>query len=108
MFDNRLDKIRVDDEAQLSHHLISEISWSRIENLEEAISIGDMMKVKILEIDERSGKFRLSRRALIERPAHIPEPERRSNFGRDDRRGGRDNRRGGRDDRRPRRDDRKR
>jgi polyribonucleotide nucleotidyltransferase len=87
---------------------ISEISWSRIENLEDAISIGDMMKVKILEIDERSGKFRLSRRALIERPAHIPEPERKSNFGRDDRRGGRDNRRGGRDDRRPRRDDKRR
>lgn len=97
---------------------ISEISWHRVENLEDEISVGDSMRVKILEIDQRSGKFRLSRKVLMEKPegyVEKPRGERRDSFsrdrrggGRDDRRrGGRDDRRGGRNDRRG-RDDRKR
>ena len=75
---------------------VSEISHSRIENVTDVLKEGDMVKVKLIEIDKRSGKMRLSRKALIERPAGMPEERRR-----DDRRGGGD-RRGGdrRDDRR--------
>jgi polyribonucleotide nucleotidyltransferase len=97
---------------------ISEMSYSRIESLDGVIELGEMMKVQIIGIDERSGKFRLSRKSLMEKPegyVEKPREERRGGFndrrggGRDDRRGGgRDDRRsGGRDDR-PRRDDRKR
>ncbi len=48
---------------------VSEISHSRIENVEEVFSEGDMVKVKLVGIDRKTGKFRLSRKALIPRPA---------------------------------------
>ena len=97
---------------------ISEISWTRIENLEDVIEVGDPMRVKILEIDQRSGKFRLSRKVLMDKPeGYVEKPRsdrKRDSFSRrDDRRGGgrndrrRDDRRGGRNDRRG-RDDRRR
>ena len=93
---------------------ISEISWHRVENLEDEIAVGDPMRVKILEIDERSGKFRLSRKELMEKPEGYVEKPRenrsRDSFSRDRRGGGgRNNDRrggGGRNDRR--RDDRRR
>ena len=48
---------------------ISEIDWKRLETVEEAgIKEGDKLKVKLLEIDPKTGKFKLSRRALIEKP----------------------------------------
>ena len=48
---------------------ISEISWTRLESVEDAgIKEGDMIKVKLLEIDEKTGKFRLSHRVLEEKP----------------------------------------
>lgn len=47
---------------------ISEISWKRIETMDGIFSEGDKVKVKLLEVDKRSGKFRLSRKALLERP----------------------------------------
>lgn len=96
---------------------ISEISWHRVENLEDEISVGDEMRVKILEIDQRSGKFRLSRKELMEKPeGYVEKPRddrKRDSFSRDRRGGGRrddrrrDDRRGGRNDRRG-RDDRRR
>ncbi len=52
---------------------ISEISWSRIEKVEDVLKVGDMIKVKLLDIDKRSGKFKLSRKVLLEPPAHIKE-----------------------------------
>lgn len=83
---------------------VSEISHTRIDKVEDVFKEGDPVKVKLIGIDKRTGKFRLSRKALMERPAGMPEREERN--GRDDRRGG--DRRGGdrRDDRR--RDDRRR
>lgn len=47
---------------------ISEISWTRIENVSDVLSEGDKIKVKLLDIDKKSGKFKLSRKVLIPRP----------------------------------------
>ena len=48
---------------------ISEIAWKRLESVEEAgIKEGDTIQVKLLEIDEKTGKFRLSHRVLEEKP----------------------------------------
>ena len=57
---------------------ISEIDWKRFETMEEAgIAEGDKIQVKLLEIDPKTGKFKLSRRALIEKPEGYEERERR-------------------------------
>ena len=48
---------------------ISEISWDRIENMEASgIHEGDEVTVKLIEIDKKTGKFRLSMRALQDKP----------------------------------------
>ena len=48
---------------------ISEISWKRLETVEEAgLKEGDHIQVKLLEIDESTCKFRLSHRVLEEKP----------------------------------------
>ncbi|MDD6253271.1 MAG: polyribonucleotide nucleotidyltransferase [Bacteroidales bacterium] len=91
---------------------VSEIAWEKTENVSDVLKVGDEVDVKLLEIDEKTGKMRLSMRALIEKPEGYVEPERRPRpQGRDDRRSndrrGND-RRAPRDDRRgERRDDRK-
>ncbi|NOX84620.1 MAG: polyribonucleotide nucleotidyltransferase [Chlorobi bacterium] len=46
---------------------ISEIDWKRIENVEDVLKVGDKIKVKLIGIDARSGKLKLSRKVLIER-----------------------------------------
>jgi len=80
---------------------ISEIDWKRLETVEEAgIKEGDKIKVKLLEIDPKTGKYRLSRRVLLEKPEGYVEPQRRP---RGDRRPRRDGERRF-DDRRPRRE----
>ena len=58
---------------------ISEIDWKRLETVEEAgIKEGDKIKVKLLEIDPKTGKYKLSHRVLIEKPADYQErPARR-------------------------------
>ena len=80
---------------------ISEIDWKRLETVEEAgIKEGDKIKVKLLEIDPKTGKYKLSRRVLLEKPEGYVEPQRRP-------RGDRRPRRGGErrfDERRPRRE----
>ena len=69
---------------------ISEIAWKRLETVEEAgIKEGDHIQVKLLEIDPKTGKYKLSHRVLVEKPEGYVERERRP-----------------RGDRRPRRDDR--
>ena len=48
---------------------ISEISWNRLESVEDAgIKEGDKLQVKLLEIDQKTGKFRLSHKVLTEKP----------------------------------------
>ena len=80
---------------------ISEIDWKRLETVEEAgIKEGDKIKVKLLEIDPKTGKYKLSRRVLLEKPEGYVEPLRRP---RGDRRPRRDGERRF-DERRPRRE----
>ena len=69
---------------------ISEIDWKRLETVEEAgIKEGDKMKVKLLDIDQKTGKFKLSRRVLLEKPEGYEERrERRPRPERGERRGG--------------------
>ena len=47
---------------------ISELSWERIENVEDILKEGDIIDVKLLAIDEKSGKLKLSRKALLAKP----------------------------------------
>jgi polyribonucleotide nucleotidyltransferase len=47
---------------------ISEIEWRRLEKVEEVLKEGDMIEVKLLSIDEKNGKLKLSRKALLPRP----------------------------------------
>ncbi len=47
---------------------ISEIKWERLENMEGVLEIGEEIKVKLLDIDKKTGKFRLSRKVLLPRP----------------------------------------
>ena len=58
---------------------ISEIDWKRLETVEEAgIHEGDKIKVKLLEIDPKTGKYKLSHRVLIDKPAdYVERPARR-------------------------------
>ncbi len=57
---------------------ISEIDWKRLETVEEAgLKEGDKIQVKLIDIDEKTGKFKLSRRALMEKPEGYVERERR-------------------------------
>ncbi len=96
---------------------ISEIDWKRLETVEEAgIKEGDHIQVKLLEIDPKTGKYKLSHRVLIEKPAdYVERPARRERGDRPERgerrprpeRGERGERRDDRrDDRRDRRPDR--
>ncbi|MBR5038799.1 MAG: polyribonucleotide nucleotidyltransferase [Prevotella sp.] len=75
---------------------ISEIDWKRLETVEEAgLKEGDKITVKLLEIDPKTGKYKLSHRVLIPKPEGYVERERRPRPERPDRRNGRN-----RDDRR--------
>ena len=88
---------------------ISEIEWKRLETVEEAgIKEGDKIKVKLMEIDPKTGKYKLSHRVLLEKPEGYVERERRPRGERGERRprreGGerRDGRRENREHREPR------
>ncbi|MFT3737861.1 MAG: polyribonucleotide nucleotidyltransferase [Breznakibacter sp.] len=48
---------------------ISEIEWRRLEKVEDALKEGQEIDVKLLDIDAKSGKFKLSRKVLLEKPA---------------------------------------
>ncbi len=91
---------------------ISEIDWKRLETVEEAgIKEGDKITVKLLEIDQKTGKYKLSHRVLIPKPeGYVERPPRRERPERGDRpeRGERSERgdRGDRGDRRQPRQDR--
>ena len=82
---------------------ISEIDWKRLETVEEAgIKEGDHIQVKLLEIDPKTGKYKLSHRVLIEKPADYVERPARERGERRER-----PERGERRDRRPDRGDRR-
>ncbi len=54
---------------------ISEISWKRLETMEGIFKEGDKVKVKLLDVDQKTGKFKLSRKALIPKPEMQPKPQ---------------------------------
>ena len=47
---------------------VSEISWERVENVEDVLKEGQEIEVKLIDIDERSGKLKLSRKVLLPKP----------------------------------------
>lgn len=92
---------------------ISEMDWNRVEKAEDFTKEGDMLEVKLIGVDEKTGKLKLSRKALlpkpegyVERPPRGDRPprrdDRRDNNRRDNNR--RDNNRRDNNFRRPRRD----
>ncbi|MGL5892764.1 MAG: polyribonucleotide nucleotidyltransferase [Bacteroidia bacterium] len=57
---------------------ISEVDWKRLESLDGVLKQGDILQVKLIEIDEKTGKFRLSRKVLLPKPEGFQErPPRR-------------------------------
>ncbi|MCQ2283300.1 MAG: polyribonucleotide nucleotidyltransferase [Bacteroidales bacterium] len=54
---------------------VTEIAYRRIENVEDVLKVGDKIKVKLIEIDEKTGKFRLSHKVLLPKPEGYVEPE---------------------------------
>lgn len=52
---------------------ISEIEWRRLETMEGVIKEGDVVKVKLIEVDPKTGKFRLSRKVLLPKPEGFQE-----------------------------------
>lgn len=48
---------------------ISEVMWKRLESMEGVLQVGEEVKVKLIEIDPKTGKVKLSRKALLEKPA---------------------------------------
>ncbi|PIB34866.1 polyribonucleotide nucleotidyltransferase [Reichenbachiella sp. 5M10] len=47
---------------------ISEIKWERVEKMDGVMEVGEEVKVKLIEIDKKTGKFRLSRKAILPKP----------------------------------------
>jgi polyribonucleotide nucleotidyltransferase len=54
---------------------ISEVSWKRLETMEGVLKEGDTVKVKLIGIDHKTGKFKLSRKALMPKPEGRPSGE---------------------------------
>jgi len=58
---------------------ISEIDWKRVDKVEDVLKEGQEIEVKLIEIDKKSGKYKLSRKVLLPRPAKSnPEAEQKS------------------------------
>jgi polyribonucleotide nucleotidyltransferase len=74
---------------------VSEFDWKRIEKPEDVLSVGDIVKVKLLEVEQRTGKLKLSMKALMPKPEGFVEREQ----GRGDRDHGRSDRDHGRGER---------
>lgn len=57
---------------------ISEIMWKRLDNMDNVFQEGDKVKVKLVGVDPKSGKFKLSRKALLPKPEQNQAPHHRS------------------------------
>jgi polyribonucleotide nucleotidyltransferase len=80
---------------------VSEIDWTRVANVEDVLKVGEDVEVKLIEVDTKTGKLKLSRKVLLPRPPRQEGDDRR----RQDDRPRRDDDRPRRDDNRGRRDD---
>jgi polyribonucleotide nucleotidyltransferase len=83
---------------------ISEIKWERLETMDGVLNEGDEIEVKLIGLDPKTGKLKLSRKVLIDKPEGYVEPEPRERREGGDRGPRRDFKGGGRDNRGPRRD----
>ena len=54
---------------------ISEIEWRRLEKVEDALKEGEEVEVKLIEVDQRSGKLKLSRKVLLPKPERKEKPK---------------------------------
>ena len=85
---------------------VSEMDWSRVESAEDFIKEGEEIEVKLIGIDDKTGKLKLSRKVLVPKPeGYVERPPRSDRGPRRDNNRGRDNR--DRRDSRDRRDDRR-
>jgi polyribonucleotide nucleotidyltransferase len=83
---------------------ISEVDWNRLENLDGVLKEGDEVEVKLLDFDQKTGKMKLSRKALLPKPeGYVERPPREPRDHRNDR-NDRGNRGGDRNSRPPHRD----
>ena len=73
---------------------VSELEWRRVENVEDILKEGETVKFKVVGRDAKTGKIKLSRKVLLEKPEGYVEPAERPRRDRGDRRDRRD--RGGR------------
>jgi polyribonucleotide nucleotidyltransferase len=51
---------------------ISEIKWERLETMEGVLEVGEEVKVKLVDVDKKTGKYRLSRKVLLPKPEGKP------------------------------------
>jgi len=58
---------------------ISEIDWNRVKNVEDVLKEGDEIEVKLIEIDQKTGKLKLSRKALLPQPPKKDQGQRPHN-----------------------------
>ena len=82
---------------------VSEISWERVNNVEDVLNTGDEIEVKLLEVNKATGKLKLSAKALLPKPeGYVERPPRSDNRNRGNRNNGgnRDRDRGSRERRR--------
>jgi polyribonucleotide nucleotidyltransferase len=76
---------------------ISEMDWKKVGTVEELFKEGDMVDVQLIEVDQKTGKLRLSRKPLIPKPEGYVEPPKREHSERRDFHGSREGGRGGHD-----------
>ncbi|MFN8415653.1 MAG: polyribonucleotide nucleotidyltransferase [Cytophagaceae bacterium] len=58
---------------------ISEIKWERLENMDGVLEVGEEIKVKLIDIDKKTGKLKLSRKVLLPKPEKKEEPAKTEN-----------------------------
>jgi len=75
------------------------MDWKKVGTVEELFKEGDTVEVQLIEIDQKTGKLRLSRKPLIPKPEGWVEPPRREHTERKERQGSRDGNRGDRGNR---------
>lgn len=61
---------------------VSEMDWNRVESPEQFTKVGDMMEVKLIGVDEKTGKLKLSRKALLPKPEGFVDRPSREDRGR--------------------------
>jgi polyribonucleotide nucleotidyltransferase len=54
---------------------ISEIDWKRINNVEDVMKVGDILEVKLIDIDAKTGNLKLSRKVLLPKPEHLDKKD---------------------------------